>query len=237
MSYSVVSDCPQKSVGKETAGTFKVESKSAAQTACKVASGTGAQDKQQKKVKASGRIGEIERHDPMDTLLTYKLKFSDGMFPEADWFGEAGVEDIESCIEDCMDRARSLPTELKVGKFVHVLSINTTFTFNGVLYYVVQRRFGSKQHKPVARRYNDFCKLDKMLASSQRLTRAKLPPSEHVGLRRMLDENAFLQNREEGLQQYLDHLAEQTGGVNDAHVVEFLRRSSTSFSPFFADLL
>jgi len=47
------------------------------------------------RVRASGRIGEIVRHDPDDTLLTYKLKFSDGIVPEMDWFGQSSVEEEE----------------------------------------------------------------------------------------------------------------------------------------------
>lgn len=132
---------------------------------------------------------------------------------------------VIDAIQNGMDRAKPLPELECAGNAVHMISIKSTFTFHGVLYYVVQRRSGSTQHRPVARRYSDFLKLDKLLASSRGLTRTKLPPREKVGLRRMLNSSAFLRKRQEGLQQYLDHLAEQAGGMDDTYVVEFLQRS------------
>lgn len=68
----------------------------------------------QKRVKVSGRIGEVVRHDPDDADLTYKLRFSDGGFPEADWFKEAEVEDMPSPIESLTD-APQIPSVESIG--------------------------------------------------------------------------------------------------------------------------
>jgi hypothetical protein len=48
--------------------------------------------KAQAEIKATGRIGEVTMHDPDDPDLTYKIVFSDGAYPEADWFAENTVK-------------------------------------------------------------------------------------------------------------------------------------------------
>merc|ERR1712232_286447 len=55
------------------------------------------------RVIASGRIGQIVCHDPDDTLLTYKLKFSDGTVPEVDWFEQSSVEEATTENESSAD--------------------------------------------------------------------------------------------------------------------------------------
>eukprot|EP00930_Biecheleria_cincta_P056339 TRINITY_DN42486_c0_g1_i1.p1 TRINITY_DN42486_c0_g1~~TRINITY_DN42486_c0_g1_i1.p1 ORF type:complete len:278 (-),score=50.11 TRINITY_DN42486_c0_g1_i1:292-1125(-) len=44
------------------------------------------------RVESSGRKGEIVDVDRQDMAHTYKIRFSDGMVPEVDWFAEADVE-------------------------------------------------------------------------------------------------------------------------------------------------
>jgi hypothetical protein len=44
------------------------------------------------RVKTSGRIGQIIKHDSYDDVLTYKVQFSDNEFPGKDWFGKDDVE-------------------------------------------------------------------------------------------------------------------------------------------------
>eukprot|EP00929_Paragymnodinium_shiwhaense_P119460 TRINITY_DN91364_c0_g1_i1.p1 TRINITY_DN91364_c0_g1~~TRINITY_DN91364_c0_g1_i1.p1 ORF type:complete len:410 (+),score=105.99 TRINITY_DN91364_c0_g1_i1:53-1282(+) len=43
-------------------------------------------------VRSSGRVGEVVMHDPDDLMLTYKVKFSDGLQPETDWCAAGSVD-------------------------------------------------------------------------------------------------------------------------------------------------
>jgi len=43
------------------------------------------------RVVATGRIGSIVLHDPSDEEMCYKLRFADGLQPEADWFARTAV--------------------------------------------------------------------------------------------------------------------------------------------------
>jgi len=51
------------------------------------------------RVKASGRVGVLIQHDPLDLNVCYKLSFSDGALPETDWFAQADVEDVDIDLE------------------------------------------------------------------------------------------------------------------------------------------
>jgi hypothetical protein len=42
-------------------------------------------------VVATGRVGSIVVHDPSDEDMCYKLRFDDGLQPEADWFARTAV--------------------------------------------------------------------------------------------------------------------------------------------------
>jgi hypothetical protein len=42
-------------------------------------------------VVATGRVGSIVLHDPSDEEMCYKLRFADGLQPEADWFARTAV--------------------------------------------------------------------------------------------------------------------------------------------------
>merc|ERR1740121_520656 len=44
--------------------------------------------------KATGRTGTIVVHDPVDTMLSYKLSFDDGQLPGVDWFAASAVAEI-----------------------------------------------------------------------------------------------------------------------------------------------
>lgn len=52
------------------------------------------------RVKQSGRVGEVLKHDPADKTLTYKLGFTDGLLPDDDWLPEDCVEDVPPLIVD-----------------------------------------------------------------------------------------------------------------------------------------
>jgi len=43
------------------------------------------------RVVATGRIGSVVLHDPSDEDMCYKLRFADGLQPEADWFAKTAV--------------------------------------------------------------------------------------------------------------------------------------------------
>jgi len=43
------------------------------------------------RVVATGRIGSVVLHDPSDEEMCYKLRFADGLQPEADWFARTAV--------------------------------------------------------------------------------------------------------------------------------------------------
>eukprot|EP00927_Polykrikos_kofoidii_P054587 TRINITY_DN48997_c0_g1_i1.p1 TRINITY_DN48997_c0_g1~~TRINITY_DN48997_c0_g1_i1.p1 ORF type:complete len:246 (-),score=42.61 TRINITY_DN48997_c0_g1_i1:30-767(-) len=46
------------------------------------------------RVLASGRVGRVLRYDPEDGLLTYKLRFADGVLPYDDWYAREMIEPV-----------------------------------------------------------------------------------------------------------------------------------------------
>lgn len=58
--------------------------------------GTGKPQFTKARVLATGRVGRVVKHDPSDGLLTYKLRFADGVLPRDDWFQEGSV----ACISE-----------------------------------------------------------------------------------------------------------------------------------------
>jgi hypothetical protein len=61
------------------------------------------------KVHLTGRIGEVIIHDPTDDCLAYKLKFSDGLEPQMDWFASSTVE----CVSDITTLSSIWPQSVK----------------------------------------------------------------------------------------------------------------------------
>ena len=118
--------------------------------------------------------------------------------------------------------------------------IVSTETVGHAVYYSVQVRTSSGGYREVSRRYQDFCDLDKKLAASGRFSRTALPRKELMGLRRWLDPDAFVKQRSERLQKYLDHIVQQEedmdlfkmdpwktirdeGAINNADFRDFLK--------------
>mmetsp|Transcript_105935 Transcript_105935/g.192743 ORF Transcript_105935/g.192743 Transcript_105935/m.192743 type:complete len:425 (-) Transcript_105935:58-1332(-) len=65
------------------------------------------------KVKESGRIGKVVRHDPTDANFMYKVEFLDDASPEADWFAKDLVEILPEGSEDSsVTEANTVQTEV-----------------------------------------------------------------------------------------------------------------------------
>lgn len=143
----------------------------------------------------------------------------------------SGLDHIDAMCTTCTNGSESVSKEssrrrpMTVVEVVRAVSIVGTEEWNDVLFYCLQvQAAGRRSQQIVMRTYQDFVELDKALANNN-FSLAKLPRAELFGARRKLNEERFLEKRQNMLQHYLD-TAEAQGAWHtaDKRVEEFLRR-------------
>lgn len=70
-----------------------------------------------RRVKATGRVGAVLIHDAADSLLTYKLSFADGKFPQVDWFSSTAVENGHAPTCVCSGKLKHMSCRDRVQQF------------------------------------------------------------------------------------------------------------------------